>query len=137
MAKIRIYELSKKIGVPNKTIIAELSKLGVKAKTHSSSVEAEIAKKIEVELDNTLKRVDKVDPTRVKLITKRGEVYSKHVEDPLGSLQRPMSFNDCAKKFRDCAKKLPERKIGRLLELIAQLEQVTDIREIIDLLSIE
>jgi 2-methylcitrate dehydratase PrpD len=97
----------------------------------------EITKKIDVELDNTLKRVDKVDPTRVKITTKQEEVYSKHVEDPLGSLQRPMSFNDCAKKFRDCAKKLPEGKIGRLLELIAQLEQVTDIREIISLLCIE
>jgi len=47
MAKPRIYELSKKLGIPNKTIIAELSKLGIKAKTHSSSVEPEIAKKIE------------------------------------------------------------------------------------------
>jgi len=47
MANIRIYELSKKIGIPNKTIITELSKLGVKAKTHSSSIEKEIAKKIE------------------------------------------------------------------------------------------
>jgi translation initiation factor IF-2 len=47
MSKVRIYELSKKIGIPNKTIIAELSKLGVKVKTHSSSIEAETAKKIE------------------------------------------------------------------------------------------
>jgi len=47
MSKIRIYELSKKLGIPNKTIIAELSKLGIKAKTHSSSIESETAQKIE------------------------------------------------------------------------------------------
>jgi 2-methylcitrate dehydratase PrpD len=97
----------------------------------------ELTNKMEVELDNTLVRLDKVDPTRVKITTKQGEVYSKHVEDPLGSLQRPMSFDDCAKKFRDCAKKLPDGKIDRLLELIGQLDQVTDIREIIELLRIE
>jgi translation initiation factor IF-2 len=61
MAKPRIYELSKKLGIPNKTIIAELSKLGIKAKTHSSSVEPEIAKKIV----NLFQKKDK-EPTKAK-----------------------------------------------------------------------
>jgi translation initiation factor IF-2 len=47
MQKIRIYELAKKIGVPNKNVLSELAKLGVEGKTHSSSVEPELAKKIE------------------------------------------------------------------------------------------
>lgn len=47
MAKIRIYELSKKIDVPSKIIIEKLSKLGIKVKTHSSGVEPEVAEKIE------------------------------------------------------------------------------------------
>lgn len=61
MAKIRVYELSKKLGIDNKTIIAELSKLGIKAKTHSSGIEPEIAKKIE---NLFLKKVKK--PSKVK-----------------------------------------------------------------------
>ncbi len=65
MAKPRIYELSKKLGVPNKTIIAELSKLGIKAKTHSSSVEPEIAKKIE-----HLFQKKGAEPTKAKAPTK-------------------------------------------------------------------
>ena len=47
MSKIRIYELAKKLGVPNKTILNELSKLGIEGKTHSSSIEPEVAQKIE------------------------------------------------------------------------------------------
>lgn len=95
----------------------------------------EVAGKTGVEVDNTLKRSEKVDPTRVNIITKQGDVYSKQVEDPLGSLQRPMSFNDCTAKFRGCAKALASEKIDRIIEQIGQLEAVKDIREIIDLLS--
>lgn len=47
MSKVRIYELAKKIGVPNKDVMAELSKLGVEVKTHSSGIDAEMAKKVE------------------------------------------------------------------------------------------
>ena len=97
----------------------------------------EVADKIDVELDNTLERSNKVSPTRVKITTKQGEVYSKQVEDPLGSLQRPMSFNDCAKKFRDCAKMLDDEKSNRVIELIRKLEQVEDVGEIIGLLTKE
>jgi translation initiation factor IF-2 len=47
MLKIRIYELAKKLGVPNKSILNELSKLGIEGKTHSSNIEPEIAQKVE------------------------------------------------------------------------------------------
>lgn len=94
-----------------------------------------VVNKIGVEVDNALKRLEKVDPTRVSIVTKQGDVYSKQVEDPLGSLQRPMSFHDCTEKFRDCAKPLGIEKIDRIIERIGQLEKVKDIRDIIDLLS--
>ena len=45
MQKIRIYELAKELGVTNKSILSELSKLGIEGKTHSSSIEPELAKK--------------------------------------------------------------------------------------------
>ncbi len=47
MPKIRIYELAKKIGVTNKVILSELTKLGIEGKTHSSNIELEIARTIE------------------------------------------------------------------------------------------
>ncbi len=50
MSKIRIYELAKKLGVANKIILNELSKLGIEGKTHSSSIEPEVARKIETML---------------------------------------------------------------------------------------
>lgn len=47
MSKLRVHELAKKLGVDNKEILKVLSDLGVKGKTHSSTVEAEAAEKIE------------------------------------------------------------------------------------------
>ncbi len=46
MSKVRIYELAKKLNKQNKEILDELAKLGIEGKTHSSSIEAEIAEKI-------------------------------------------------------------------------------------------
>jgi translation initiation factor IF-2 len=50
MQKIRIYELAKRLGVPNKIILSELSALGVEGKTHSSSIEPDLVQKIEAVL---------------------------------------------------------------------------------------
>lgn len=47
MSKIRIYELAKKVGVGNKDVISELSKLGIEGKTHASAIDDDIAEKIE------------------------------------------------------------------------------------------
>lgn len=46
MAGIRIYELSKEINVTNKEILAKLAGLGIPAKSHMSSVDAETVKKL-------------------------------------------------------------------------------------------
>ncbi|NIT04258.1 translation initiation factor IF-2, partial [Candidatus Saccharibacteria bacterium] len=39
MANKRIYELAKELGLPNKDLIAALEKMGIKGKTHSSSID--------------------------------------------------------------------------------------------------
>lgn len=99
----------------------------------------EVASKISVELDHSLDRSDKIPPAKLEIKTKNEEVYSKQVDDPLGSPERPMSFDDCARKFRDCSsyapKKLPKKRIEGLIEVIGQLEQVKDVGEIMKLLS--
>ena len=47
MSKLRVHELAKKLGVDNKEIVKALSDLGVKGKTHTSTIEDEAAEKIE------------------------------------------------------------------------------------------
>ncbi len=46
MAKTRIHELSKEIGISNKEIIAKLNEIGVEAKSHSSSIDEDAVAKI-------------------------------------------------------------------------------------------
>lgn len=46
MAGIRIYELSKKIQVSNKQIIAKLAELGIQVKSHMSNIEDDVAGKL-------------------------------------------------------------------------------------------
>jgi len=98
-----------------------------------------VSGKIKVELDTGLNRSDKIEPGRVKIMTKKGDIYSEQVEDPLGSPRRPMSFDDCVKKFKDCAsysmKKLPEGRADRVIQLIGKLEKVGDVSEMMKLLT--
>lgn len=47
MSKLRVHELAKKLGVGNKEILKALSDIGIKGKTHSSTVEPEVAEKVE------------------------------------------------------------------------------------------
>jgi 2-methylcitrate dehydratase PrpD len=94
----------------------------------------ELTQKMRVEVDNMLHKQGP-EPTRVKIITNDGIAFEKVVESPLGSLERPMSFEDCARKFTDCAKSLDSNKIERIIELVGQLEKLDDVQEIIGLLT--
>lgn len=46
MQKVRIYELAKKLNKQSKEILDELARMGLESKTHTSSIEEDIAKKI-------------------------------------------------------------------------------------------
>jgi 2-methylcitrate dehydratase PrpD len=94
----------------------------------------ELTQRMRVELDNTLRKQGP-EPTRVKVITRDGKAHVKVVENPLGSLERPMSFEDCARKFRDCAKSLDAGLTERTIQRVGMLERLEDIREIIRLLT--
>jgi 2-methylcitrate dehydratase PrpD len=89
----------------------------------------DVAGKMQVEVDNTLHKPGP-EPTRVKVVTTDGKAFVKVVEHPLGSLERPMSFEDCARKFADCAKCLEAGRVERIVQQISQLEQLEDIQEI-------
>jgi len=89
---------------------------------------------MQVEVDNSLHKPGP-EPTRVRIVTNDGKAFAKVVESPLGSLERPMSYEDCAAKFRDCAKGLDPKRIEKIIELVRQLDRVDDIQELIRLLT--
>jgi 2-methylcitrate dehydratase PrpD len=94
--------------------------------------------KIKVELDPSPSQASLIDPGRVKITTRSGQAFYSQIDRPLGSPQRPLSFEQCAGKFRDCAsyaaKKLPEKNIETVIEMISQLEKLDDVRKMIALL---
>jgi 2-methylcitrate dehydratase PrpD len=94
----------------------------------------EVTRKMRLEVDDALSKPGP-DPTRVKVIAREGKVFERMVQVPLGSLERPMSFEDCAAKFRDCAKDLDTASVDQLIELVGKLEQVEDIGKIIQLMT--
>jgi 2-methylcitrate dehydratase PrpD len=97
----------------------------------------EITQKMRIEKDNGLRRPDKMEPTRVEITTSDDENFSKVVEHPLGSLERPMTFEDCSRKFRDCAKRLGNEKMDKVIEMVGQLEELSDVGELFPLLSFD
>lgn len=62
MAGIRIYELSKKINASNREIIAKLAELGITGKTHSSSIEDDVAQKLTVFFTKTPSKTEGTAP---------------------------------------------------------------------------
>ncbi len=74
MLKIRIYELAKRIGVTNKIILSELSKLGIEGKTHTSSIEPELASAIEDKLlKKAVEPLEETIPEKELVIKEQGE----------------------------------------------------------------
>ena len=76
---------------------------------------------------------------RVKVKTKDGKEYETQVDVPKGHSQNPMSNEELADKFRDCAanaaRPLSKENVEKAMELLFNLEEVDDVRQIIALLS--
>jgi 2-methylcitrate dehydratase PrpD len=98
----------------------------------------EAAAKVTGVLDTSMNRHG-VGPGRLVVKMNDGTVYDEFIEYCLGSVERPMRFDDCAEKFRKCAslsiKPLSSDTVERVIDLIAQLEKLDDATEIIRLLA--
>ena len=46
MSKVRVYELAKRLRKSSKEVLDELSRIGIQAKTHTSSIDEETAGKV-------------------------------------------------------------------------------------------
>ena len=80
-----------------------------------------------------------VGPGGVTITMQDGKEYTEEVEHCLGSVERPMTFEDVTKKFRECAacalKPLPAAKVEKVIDLVSRLEKLTDATEIIRLVG--
>jgi 2-methylcitrate dehydratase PrpD len=98
-----------------------------------------ISNKINFELDHDLTRHGAAGPGIIKVLTKSGETYSQRVDNPLGSTERPLKFNDCVTKFLDCTSyainPISKDKAERVVELIEHLDGLDDVTEIIQIVG--
>jgi 2-methylcitrate dehydratase PrpD len=80
-----------------------------------------------------------VGPGGVTLKMQDGSEFTDEVEHCLGSVERPMTFEDVTRKFRECAacalKPLPAAKVEKVIDLVNRLEKLPDATEIIRMLG--
>jgi 2-methylcitrate dehydratase PrpD len=80
-----------------------------------------------------------VGPGGVIITMQDGTEYAEEIEHCLGSVERPMDFEDCTRKFRECAacsiKPLPAATVARVIDMVAHLEDMEDATEVIRLLG--
>jgi len=92
-----------------------------------------VARKVTGELDNAMNRHG-VGPGRITMKMKDTRELVAEVEHFRGSIQNPMSFNDCADKLRECSdfalQPLPSHKVEKIIEMIRHMEEIKNIREI-------
>lgn len=97
-----------------------------------------LAQKIDTRLEPSMNRHG-VEPGGVTIKMQDGREYTEEVENCLGSVQRPMTFEDVTKKFRECApcsiNPLSKDKIEKAIEMVGRLETLDDATEIIRLLG--
>jgi 2-methylcitrate dehydratase PrpD len=76
-----------------------------------------------------------VGPGKIMIEMADGAVYTEEVEHCLGSIERPMGFDDCAGKFRQGAaasiKPLPADTVEEVITMIEKLETLDDATAII------
>ncbi|MBN1692472.1 MAG: MmgE/PrpD family protein [Dehalococcoidales bacterium] len=94
--------------------------------------------KIDTRLETSMNRHG-VEPGGVTIKMQDGGEYTEEVEYCLGSVQRPMSFEDVTRKFRECApcsiKPLSKEKTEKVIDMVGRLEKLDDASEIIRLLG--
>ena len=78
MAKVKIHEIAKKIGVNSKEVLEKAMELGLDVKSHMSSVEEDEAKKIESKFSGVKKEVK--EKKEEPVIIRRAVIVSEENE---------------------------------------------------------
>ena len=78
-------------------------------------------------------------PAKIGGTTKKGEAYIEQVEILSAGPEKPLPFSAYERKFRDCAayaiKPRTEKQIDKIIALVKELEQVEDVRELVEMLG--
>ena len=94
-----------------------------------------LAKKVTVESDDELNKMypDKT-ASRVEIILKSGERWTKQVDIPKGDPRDPMEAEDVARKVKFFSGKRDPKKIERIIDEIMNLEKAKNIRKLVSLI---
>jgi 2-methylcitrate dehydratase PrpD len=100
----------------------------------------EISSKVRVKVDNNVGEKKGMIPAKIGVTTRKGQTYIEQADiAPTGDAPEQLPFDAYERKFRDCAsyavKPRTKKQIDKIITLIKQLEQVDDIREVVELLS--
>jgi 2-methylcitrate dehydratase PrpD len=97
-----------------------------------------VSSKIRVEVDRNVGENNE-KAARIELITKKGRVLVGEFQAAVDGIAIPLPFADYERKFRDCAsydiKPRSQKQIDKIVSLVKRLEQVDNIRELIEPLS--
>jgi len=99
----------------------------------------DISGRIRIEVDTAMSGSKGIDPAKIGVTTKAGQTYTGQAGIPADGAEKSLPFSAYERKFRDCVaysvKPLSDKQIDEVIARINQLEQVDDIREVIELLS--
>ncbi len=121
MVKIRIFELAKKLNKQSKEILEELSKIGITDKTHTSSIEEDIAEKIKKILSGVrakAKPTKAVMPEKPKPASKRikpkkakvAKTAKKTLEPEVVEKPKTVSVKETLKDVKETAAKIEAKE---------------------------
>lgn len=98
----------------------------------------EVSGKIKLEEISDMPGPGSPNPMKVEIRMKNGDVFSESTGGPMGT-GGILPYSDYERKFRDCAsfavREIPEKNLDRIVDLVANLEEVNDVREIVELIS--
>jgi 2-methylcitrate dehydratase PrpD len=99
----------------------------------------DMSARIHVEEDKNTGEGKGMIPAKIRVTTGAGKTYTAQAEIIEEGSQKTVPWNDYERKFRDCVsyaiKPRTPKQIEKIIALVKELEQVTDIRELIKLLS--
>ncbi len=119
MAKLRVYELAKELGIPSKRIIELLARLGVEVKNHMSTIEEESALRIKAHLrgeDQPLdeeKKEDKKKEVEKEKEKKPSKKKQKHTQ-PKPQIEKGKS-RKARRAEREAQKSKPGEGEGKII----------------------
>jgi 2-methylcitrate dehydratase PrpD len=112
--------------------------LGPKQLTEKRMVDPNLlalARKVTVRMDDELNKIyPEKTSSRVEIVLADGRRLIKQVDIPKGDPRDPMEAADLAEKVRFFAGDRDSDKTERIIEMVLNLENITDIRELIELI---